>query len=329
MRKALSIVVMLLVAFIGVAAAKSIVLKVKVQTANVRSEPDTSASVVAQLKVGTLIEAKSKVDSWYEVSVPGKSGEEIVGYIHASVVDVVGGQPAPAPEPAARPAQPEPARDVYRPAPASARPAAPSGVKPFKILAGLALANQRLDSDSQKAIDDADASKGALLGIGAGVGYEFSLSPNLFVEADGFFLPVGMKVTGTIGEDDYKTLLHGYALDLSLLGKFKLTPEGSTPYGLLGVDFGYILSLKYRTDVGSKKGEEEDLFKEDDYKRTYFGLGLGLGYELQMSGLTLVAEARYRLGLSSILRQPKGVEDKDWTSYSKPTAICLMVGLKL
>jgi len=324
MKKALAIVILVLVVFVGVSTAKVIVLKVKVQTANVRSEPDTSASVVAQLKVGALIEATSKVDSWYEVSVAGKSGEEIVGYIHSSVVDVVSGE-TPAPQ-ETRPARTEPAPPVSKPAPSYARAAAPSGAKNFKIIAGLALANQRLDSDTQKAIDTYDMSKGSLMGFGAGLGYEFSLSQNLFLELNACFLPGGMKVTGKYLDSEVKVTAHGTAVVLGLLGKFKLMPDGATPYAMVGASVGYVLSMKVKTEIG-KETDEEDSLK--DTNRVYYGINLGAGFEYPMGGLTLVAEANYLLGLSNMAKKPAEVEDKAWKSYAKPTTITLMIGIKL
>jgi len=322
MKKALAIVILVLVAFVGVSTAKVIVLKVKVQTANVRSEPDTSASVVAQLKVGTLIEATSKVDSWYEISVAGKSGEEIVGYIHSSVVDVVSGE-TPVPQ-ETRPARTEPARPVSKPTPSYARAAAPSGAKHFKIMAGLAMANQRLDSDSQKALDTYKMKKGSLMGFGAGLGYEFSLSQNLFVEVNAYFIPGGMKVTGTYMNSEVKATVHGNAVAFGLLGKFKLMPEGATPYAMVGGNVGYVLSMKAKTESAEETSEEDVL---DDTNRVYYGINLGVGFEYPMGGLTLVAEANYLLGLSNMAKKPE--DAKDWKTYAKPTTITFMIGIKL
>lgn len=325
MKKTLSIVILLLVAVAGAAAANATVLKVRVQTANVRSEPDTSASVIAQLKLGTLIEASSKVDSWYEITVTNKSGESVVGYIHTSVVEVVGGQTAPPQEP--RPVRKEPEPAVAKPAPTYYRAAAPSAVKRLKILAGVAFANQRLDSESQNAIDDYDLKKGNLLGITAGIGYEFSLSNNLCLELNGFYVPGGMKVTGEYQGAKIEVKAHGAAVGLGLLGKYKFMTGGSTPYAMAGVDLGYVLSMKTKTTTGSNEGKDEDAL--DDVNRMYYGIDLGLGYEHQLGGLTLVIEGRYMLGLSNMAKKPADVEDKDWDTYTKPTTMAIMIGIKL
>jgi len=327
MRKALAFVVLVLVAFVGFSAAKVIVLKVKVQTANVRSEPDTSASVITQLKSGTLIEANSKVDSWYEIVVQDKSGDSVVGYIHTSVVEVVGGEtPAPQPPQETRPAVREPERQVAKPTPGYARAPEPSGVKRLKIMAGLAFANQKLDSDSQDAIDDYDMDKSSLMGPTVGLGYEFGLSNRLCLELGGYFAPGGMKLSGKVLGTEYNAKLHGNAVGLGLLGKFKFATGGSTPYVMAGADVGYVLSMKSTVEAGGEK-EEEDIL--DEVNKMYYGIDLGAGYERQIGGLTLVIEGRYLLGLSNMLKKPKEVEEQDWDSYAKPTTMAFMVGIKL
>ena len=46
---------------VGLVAQDLTVLKVKVQSANVRSEPDMNAAVVKQVKLGTLLESRQNV----------------------------------------------------------------------------------------------------------------------------------------------------------------------------------------------------------------------------------------------------------------------------
>ena len=71
-------------------AKKTTIIKVKVQMANVRSEPDATAPVVARVPGGTLLEVTSRAGAWYEVSVNDRSGREISGFIRNTVVDVIG-----------------------------------------------------------------------------------------------------------------------------------------------------------------------------------------------------------------------------------------------
>jgi hypothetical protein len=71
-------------------ARGNMIIKVKVQTANVRSGPDASAPIVARAAAGTLLEVAGKEGAWYEVNVSDQSGKEVTGYIRDSVVEVVG-----------------------------------------------------------------------------------------------------------------------------------------------------------------------------------------------------------------------------------------------
>jgi opacity protein-like surface antigen len=165
------------------------------------------------------------------------------------------------------------------------------------------------------------------MGFGAGIGYEFSLSQNLFVELNAYFLPGGLKISGKYMDTDVNITTHGNAVLFGLLGKFKLMPDGATPYAMVGANFGYVLSMKIKTEQSGKETSDEDALK--DVNRMYYGINLGAGFEYPMGGLTLVAEANYLLGLSNMAKKPDDVKDADWKSYAKPTTITLMIGIKL
>lgn len=327
MRKSIVLVLLIVVALVGVGAAKDIILKVKVPSANVRTEPDTSAVVIAQVKSGTLLEAKTKLDSWYEIRIKNAAGDTVAAYIHSSVVDVIGGDAPEAPAPqAVRPVERAPQPQAARQTPRYARTAPRSDVKKLRIMGGLAFANLRLDDDMQDAIDAYDLDKGSLMGLSLGVGYEvFNLTDNICLEVGAYFVPGGMKLSGEVGDKDYTVKIHGNAVGLGLVGKYKLTPGGATPYVLAGLDLGYVLSMKSKSEQGDEEDEEDIL---DDIKKMYYGIDLGLGYEMQLSGMTLVIEGRYLLGLSNMLKKPEDHEG-DFDSYAKPTTMALTVGIRL
>jgi outer membrane protein len=101
---------------VGLIAGPSVILKVKVQTANVRTEPDMSSEAVAQVKLGTLLESSNKVGDFYEISITDKDGRTVYGFIHASVVEVLGGEEEKAkePEPMVKPQRVEPAYAEFK-----------------------------------------------------------------------------------------------------------------------------------------------------------------------------------------------------------------------
>ena len=73
-------------------AKEIMTVKVKVQMANVRSEPDAAAELVARVPEGTLLGVTSHAGNWYEVNMNDQSGKAIAGFIRDTVVDVVGGE---------------------------------------------------------------------------------------------------------------------------------------------------------------------------------------------------------------------------------------------
>ncbi len=141
------------------------------------------------------------------------------------------------------------------------------------------------------------------MGFGGAIGYEFG-SSMLRIELDAMILPGGAVFEGTSGEDKVKLTMSGYGLGVGILAKIRFMP-GSSPFVLGGADVGYILSQKAIADVNGTS-TEVDISK--DINRTYYGLEFGGGYELEMSGLALIFEARYLLGLANQIKNPTGNE---------------------
>jgi len=98
------------------APARPTKLKVTAEQANLREKPDISSAVVQQIPEGTVLEADRKDGEWYLVRYTLEDGGVIAGYIHESLVAVVGqaetagavapaaGAAVPAAKPQARPA---------------------------------------------------------------------------------------------------------------------------------------------------------------------------------------------------------------------------------
>ena len=113
--KRIAVALALVLAIGGLAlSAETTVLKVKVQTANIRTQPDLNAAVIKQVKMGTLFESSQTAGDWYEISVTNDLGVTLTAYVHANVVDVISGpRPRrPAGSPARRSARPGPRPDA-------------------------------------------------------------------------------------------------------------------------------------------------------------------------------------------------------------------------
>jgi hypothetical protein len=97
MRKISIFLAVFIIAAVGLHAQETTILKVKVQVANVRAEPDMNSAIVKQVNLGTQLESRQKIGDWFEIMVTDDKGTAISGYIHSSIVDVVstgGAKPA-------------------------------------------------------------------------------------------------------------------------------------------------------------------------------------------------------------------------------------------
>ena len=109
MKKIIVFLAVSIIAAVGLRAQETKMLKVKVQAAIVRAEPDMNSSVVKQLNLGVVLESRQKIGDWFEIVVTDDRGATISGYISSSVVDVVSpvaAKPAPQPSPPPAPGIP-------------------------------------------------------------------------------------------------------------------------------------------------------------------------------------------------------------------------------
>lgn len=286
------------------------VLKVKVQVANVRSEPDLNAQVIGQVKMGELFEALSKIESFFEITITDKTGKAVTGYIHSGVVEVISGEETKE--------EPDRAvREEQEPVPAEKPQVSsfPSETRPKRLIlrAGMTMSNVALSETLP-----AGFSKSSALGFGAGIGYEFG-GPNFCIEIDAIYVPGGFKISGNYQETPVKVSVAGTGIGASLLAKIKLMP-GSAPYVFGGADVGYLLSQK---TVTTAAGESQTSTDMEGINRIAYGLDIGAGFEFDLKGLNLLVEAKYNLGLSNMIKNPEE------GAYIKPNGFTIGLGIKL
>jgi hypothetical protein len=77
--------------------SKSMKVKVTAEQANLREKPDIGSAIVQQIAEGTVLEADKKEGEWFFVRYTLEDGGVIGGYIHESLVEVVGQTAAPEP----------------------------------------------------------------------------------------------------------------------------------------------------------------------------------------------------------------------------------------
>jgi len=317
--KRIAVILVLALAIGGLAlSAETTVLKVKVQTANIRVQPDINAAVVKQAKMGTLLESEQMVDDWYEVSVTNDLGVTLTAYIHANVVDVVSGgaEVQPEAQPVVRPVQPtQPAPQAYNQgyAPAKTNPGG------FKVMAAYGMASLTYSEDPA---DEYDRYKKSLMGLGGGIG--FDSGGVLGVDISLLYLPKGIRYEGSDSGVDFDFKMRINEISVPVLLKFNLPVKGITPYLLGGGEIAYVAQAKYDYEYsagGDSDSGSEDI--KDDVAQIDYGLVLGGGLGISLSGINLVAELRYHMGMANLVKDP---EEGDPTV--KSSMLLLLAGFK-
>jgi len=332
--KKLAIILLCLAVLAPLAAAgQAIVLKVKVQTANVRAEADTSGAVLKQVSLGTLLEARQKVGDWYEVAITNETGARLTAYISASVVDVVSGATAAAPvqQP---PAQAPPVNaPVPQPAYRPQAPVADSGYTPstggFKLMAAFGSGSISYDTSKDTSGNDVNQYKSGRMGFGGGIGFE--TGSTLGFEIDLLYLQKGVVFSGTAEGNTFKATMKLDEVSLPVLLKFHLLNKAGAPdiYLLGGGEIAYIMTAKADwngtgPDVPPPGSGSEDLLKDpSSLNRLDYGAILGGGVTIPLGGLKLFVEARYHLGFSDLEKKVAGETPSD----AKPkTSLLAIVG---
>jgi len=276
MKKALLILMTLLVLCALAGASDVILIKVRVQLANVRSEPDLGATVVTQLKGGTLLESTGKKGDFYEIAVADEAGRISTGYVHANTVDVVSAEtekPAEVrPEPAKHEQAPEKPISVEE---VPKTPASKAAVQETRkesyapprtgigLMAGYALPSGYGD------------------GLAFGGTFYFGFSSNFGVEI------AGLRFQSSVDEPAEEDRLTGLSkgtltvmpVQLSLVARFPLNPR-LTPYVLAGA--GYFLN-KHEIDTDIKSGWEDLGFALEEKLDNSVGFHFGAGLDVFMT----------------------------------------------
>jgi opacity protein-like surface antigen len=89
-------------------------IRVVVENANIRMQPNMESEVIENPPVGSVFEVEKKIGEWYEIRFPSKVGLMITGYIHEMLVELE--EEAPKVEKKVAP-PPPPRREAVQPPP--------------------------------------------------------------------------------------------------------------------------------------------------------------------------------------------------------------------
>jgi hypothetical protein len=326
--------------FCGLQAQGITIIKIKVQLANVRSEPDIKATVIKQLKSGTLLESSQKIGDWFEITLQDDQGKAVFGYVSQNVVDIVsGGKPG---EPAAKaPERKEPVVEKEpvvqtepekTEAPAAPRFGSARGVLGgFKIMGGLASANMTYNATENKSvIDSSNKPRG---GFGGGLGYE--KGSLIGFEIDLLYLPKGAFFKGDLSGITFDLKFSIDEVSVPILLKLNvLRNKVPNVYLLAGGEIAFILQseLVYSVRISDPPIDSsgtEDIKK--NLKPLDYGLVLGAGASLPLGGINVFIEGRYHLGMAELEEKPGDYETLVTGAekfLSKSRLLLIMLGIK-
>lgn len=334
---AIAALVVLAMSLAAYAVQTPTVLKVKVQTANVRAEADTAGAVIKQVKLGTLLESRAKVGDWFEITITTDAGNQAVGFISATVVDVVSGGQAPAPV-----REEAPVRQPDRYVPREQAPAAYSGPAPstggFKLIGGFGSASMSFTNSATTDTSQIEQYKKGRMGFAGGIGFE--TGGTIGFEIDFLYIQKGVRFQGTAagsaGNDTFDATSKFDEVCVPVLLKFHVYNRAMGPdiYLAGGGEVGYMLGPKVDytasgPDVGASPGSgtitSDDL--KDSLNRLDYGLVFGGGASMPIGGIKLFVEARYHMGLADLEKVPSG----GTPSGTKPrtNAFLILAGIKL
>jgi hypothetical protein len=294
MKKTLVSLFVVFLFFAFAAVSEAAVIKVKVQTANIRQQPDAQSAVISRATMGTMFEVVKKTGNWYEITTADATGKALTGYINADVVEEIGGAPS-----YAAPS-----------APAYAAPRASYGASSgkFLIMFGPVLSNLSYSWDLSP------ATKSSRFGLAAGVGYEFPMGKDLSAMASLIFSTGGANYSyGTTKASDIANALAG-------LLQFKFSFNG--PFVAAGPYLGLVLSPKWTLDYNGTSSE--GTYDTTNMNTLVFGLVLGGGYEMDFGNMRGFIWLSYNLGLSNLVKNTGTSTDS-----IKPNSINIIFGIKL
>jgi hypothetical protein len=302
---AIAALVLVAISLAGYAGQTPTVLKVKVQTANVRAQADTAGAVIKQVSLGALLESRTKVGDWYEITVTTDAGDRVIGFISATVVDVVSAGQVQAPVREEAPVR-QPARNVPR----EEAPVADSGKTPstggFKVMGAFGSASMSYDTSKDTSGQNIDQYKKGRMGFGGGVGFE--MGSTIGFEIDFLYLQKGVRFAGTIQGDTFDATVKLDEVSVPVLLKFHVLNKAGQPdvYLLGGGEIAYMISSKVAYTITGPDAQTGSQDEKDSINKLDYGAIFGGGVAIPLGGMKFFVEARYHLGFADLEKVPAG-----------------------
>jgi len=171
--------------------------------------------------------------------------------------------------------------------------------------------------------DDVDDAESRTAFWGGGF-LTFPLAPGFAIQPEVLYASKGVAATGAFDGDVEAQLRIAY-IEVPILAKFTVGTSIARPYFFAGPTIGFRVSCEVEVSGGGisitadcDESDEEDV----EFKSTDIGAVFGAGFDYDLSGVTLVVDGRYGLGLSTIVDGPGDPDVKN-------RAFAFLVGLSI
>ena len=178
---------------------------------------------------------------------------------------------------------------------------AQAGPLSFGLKGGINLARYQTEGG----ISDLEYS--SLMRFGGGITLSWAVSDVVSIDTDFLYLQKGLRSevlwdeSGFYhGSEDETRLAYAVASPMLKIGG---RGNSFTPYGLAGVEFGYLLSAELWSDSWNgnpDQSSENEYDIKDQLEEIAWGLTFGGGIEIPTGGASAFVEARYVMGMSNI-----------------------------
>ncbi|MFQ6083359.1 MAG: OmpW family outer membrane protein [Candidatus Aminicenantia bacterium] len=306
-KKGMILGIILLLSLAVVSHAADLKVRIIVDKASIRLKPDLTSQIIAQVPLGTILQAERKTGEWYKVNLPpNERGFIVSGYIHQSIVEeIVEKIPEEKPLVAPPPVPPPPALQVYVPKKVEIGPKSGIGIR-----AGYAMPSEEKYGS----------------GLKYGANFCFGITKNIAIELS------GLRFQSNVEEDPEalsKGKLSAIPIQLSIQGRFPINNQ-FVPYVLGGAGY-YLNSFTFDEDLTDAWDALGFDIEEKVENTTGFHFGAGIDYFFT-DNIALNADIRYCIvktkGSWTITDQIGGTETSEDLEDLNLNSIMFGVGLK-
>ncbi len=300
--------IIIFIFLLGVLALSSLLAEqkatVKVDRANIRSQPDRQSPIITVVTKGTTLNVVGKEGEWYRISFVSKDKGTVTGYIHQDLVDIIESK------------ETNLSKEIKEPEhlPVSEKSLPPRKKDRGKLRAlgvkmgysGASLYGENIE-EFEEYLQYEMKTKG---GLNFGGFIIINLNNFLALHSEFNYVQKGAKTEGEVLGEKFKAWINLAYLEIPAIFRFYLPSQNDFSFSLYGGSYvGLKMSGRAKAQVGDIKAERDI----ENLRSTDAGLILGASFDFSLPFLQvgkLSCDLRYTVGLTSISTET-GVETKN------------------